>query len=128
MASALLVAHLELLIFCFTSFHASFGVVIPLGIVRYLYRPDGRRNVVRLDDSSSSGIWVRPSAMMIVAKHAAEVGMYGSSSSALLSVRVSRCMYLLSVTRSMLLLDFGTKNAWQHHGWVQPLLLFCLCL
>ena len=118
----LLVAHLELLVnLCFTSFHASFGVVRPLGIVRYLYRPDGRTNVVSLEDSSSSCIWVRPSAMSIVAKQPAEVGMCGSLSSAVLSVSASRRMYLLigerSVTRSMmLLLGFGTKNAWQHHG------------
>ena len=119
--SALLVAHLEMLVmFCFTSFHASCGLMSPFGAVKYLYRPNGGRNVVSREDSLSSGIWFRPSAMSIVAKHTANPGICGLLWSAMLSVSVSRLMCLLSgeksMTRFMLLPGFGTKNAWQHHG------------
>ena len=117
-ASALLVGHQELFVmFCLTSFQALWGVTSSLDAIRCRYQPDGRRNVVSLDDSSSSSILFWPSAMFMVAKHAADAGMRGLLFSVMLCV--SRLMCLLSggryMTRSMLLPGFGTKNVWQHH-------------
>ena len=103
--SALWVAHLELFVkVCFTSFHAWCGVLSPFDATRCLYHPDSWRNAVILDEFLSRDIWLRPSAMLMVAKHA---GMSGLS--------VSLVMYLLSgersVTRSMLPPGLGTKKA-----------------
>ena len=111
-------AHLKLfMMMFFILVHALCGVVRPLGVIRCLYQPDGRRNVVIFDDSVSSGIWLRLLAMCMVAKHVADSEM----SRMILSVMsfASLLMCLLtgdrSMTRSMLPPGFGTKKAWQHH-------------
>ena len=74
--SALVFVNLQLLAMdCFTLFHSLCGGVRLCGSDRCLYRPNGKRNVVTNDDSSSSGIWNCPSARSSVAKHVAMFGI-----------------------------------------------------
>ena len=48
---------------------------MPTGRERYLYLSDGRRNVVRKEDSSSSGTWKYPLTASRLSKHFADDGI-----------------------------------------------------
>ena len=93
---------------------------MPIRRERYWYRPDGRRNVVRKEDSSSRGTWKYPLTASRLAKHLAVAGMDCKISFVLENGCTGLLMYLFSskkyITGHILPLGLGTKKVWQHHG------------